>query len=81
MEKVCSSKRDADFTSSPPTEVCYVWSFKNPTLFPIDTWPRELGASEAGLILQRAIILASQTHIKMLGLGTLLWHGSIQGVG
>ena len=25
--------------------------------------------------------LASQTHIKMLGLGALHWHGSIQGVG
>ena len=25
--------------------------------------------------------LASQTHIKMFGLGTVRWHGSVQGVG
>ena len=35
--------------------VCYVRTFKNPALFPIDIWPREPGASEAGLILQRSI--------------------------
>ena len=35
MGKVCSSKLDAAFTSSPPRD-CYARSFKNPMLFPID---------------------------------------------
>jgi hypothetical protein len=37
MEKVCSSKRDAAYTSSPRTEfVVDVRSFEKPMLFPID---------------------------------------------
>ena len=40
MKKMCSSKHDAAFTSSPPTEfVMYDYS---KMLFPIDIWQREL---------------------------------------
>ena len=41
MEKVCSSKPDAAFTPSPPTEfVLYNYS-KKAVLFQVDIWPRE----------------------------------------
>ena len=47
MEKVCSSKRDAAFTSSQPTEFV-MYDRSKPPLFPRDIWPREPGVSEDG---------------------------------
>ena len=45
MEKVCSSKRDAAFTSSPPPEFVIYDHSKTPMLFPVDSVEKEGGFS------------------------------------
>ena len=55
MEELRGLKRDAAFTSSPPTEFVTYDRSKTPVLFPIDPRPREPGEPEAGLILQRSV--------------------------
>ena len=55
--------------------VYYVRSFKNTMSFYTDIWPRVPGASEAGLILQRSILWASQKvpHSLSVDRRCILW--------
>ena len=54
MEKVFSSKRDAAFPSSPPTEFV-MYDHSNPHVISHRHLTKGTGAQEAGLILQRSI--------------------------
>ena len=78
MEKVCSSKRDAVFTSSPPTELVMYDRSETPCYFPQTFETREPVASEEGLLLQRFMPprlhggAAMANASDVTGLGSLL---------
>ena len=65
--KKCVVQNMSSFYFFATYRVCYVRSFKNPMVFPIDIWAMEPRASEAGLILQRS------TSVVHLGGLAHLW--------